>query len=383
MLGNNATSTWNIPFVCDSADDVEVVYTNASGVPLTLLPSQYLLTLNTPAVGTLWGIGATLVYPLMGAPISNGTSLTVSRILPLTQTITIANQGDFAPQVIEEMGDTLIMQIQQVAARTGQIRGTWASGTAYNYADIVLDGAAGSNTNSYYFCAIANTSGTWTTDLGNGDWSLAFPAVQNIAVSSITVVGGAATFDTLTNNFTVLTTNGNVSIETVLGGQIDIITFSGGDINIQTQGASNIALQSGGTLTISGANGSLDGLIIGANSPQDCTVSAFHAIGTTTLDSGASCAQNVRMTTANAGLTLKRGSNGRVGTVIITGTTAVSVTNSLISTSDLISFSLNTVGGTVGAIPVVKTLTPNTSFTVAGSVGDISTYNYYITKSAV
>ena len=39
---------------------------------------------------------------------------------------------------------------------------------------------------------------------------------------------------------------------------------------------------------------------------------------------------------------------------------------------------LGTVGGTVGAIPHVTTITPGTGFTIAGTASDTSTYNYIV-----
>lgn len=86
--------------------------------------------------------------------------------------------------------------------------------------------------------------------------------------------------------------------------------------------------------------------------------------------------------TATSGPVLKRGANGRVGTFVLNGVTPVSVSNSSIAITDAIIFSLNTVGGTVGAYPAIQTITANTGFTVAGTVGDTSTYNYAIIKNA-
>lgn len=101
------------------------------------------------------------------------TSLTIQRQVPLTQETEISNQGDFAPTVTEQALDTLCMELQQVSARTGQLRGTWITNTNYNYGDIVTDGINGNNTGNLYTCALSNTSGVWATDLANGDWSLA------------------------------------------------------------------------------------------------------------------------------------------------------------------------------------------------------------------
>lgn len=66
------------------------------------------------------------------------------------------------------------------------------------------------------------------------------------------------------------------------------------------------------------------------------------------------------------------------GTFIADGASNVTVANPAIKATSIVSFSLNTVGGTVGAIPRVTTITPGTGFTVAGSASDTSTYNYVI-----
>lgn len=118
--------------------------------------------------------------------------------MPLTQLTTISNQGQFTPQVIEQALDLLCLEIQQVSGRTGQIRGTWATGITYNYGDIVQDGTNGLDTLNYYMCAISNTSGTWSTDLAAGDWSLAINVQQlsgfsTSAAASATAAAASAT----------------------------------------------------------------------------------------------------------------------------------------------------------------------------------------------
>jgi hypothetical protein len=66
------------------------------------------------------------------------------------------------------------------------------------------------------------------------------------------------------------------------------------------------------------------------------------------------------------------------GTVVLNGTTPVAVSNALVTADSVIVFTLKTVSGTVGAQPVIETITPGTGFTVAGSASDDSTYNYAI-----
>lgn len=66
------------------------------------------------------------------------------------------------------------------------------------------------------------------------------------------------------------------------------------------------------------------------------------------------------------------------GTFIANGATPVTVTDTNVTANSAIVIALKTVGGTVGAIPAIKTITPTTGFTVAGTASDTSTYNYTI-----
>lgn len=72
------------------------------------------------------------------------------------------------------------------------------------------------------------------------------------------------------------------------------------------------------------------------------------------------------------------GGSGFGGTFIAAGTAPVTVANTNVAIGNAIVISLNTVGGTVGAVPAIKTLTAGVGFTVAATVGDTSTYNYAI-----
>ena len=66
------------------------------------------------------------------------------------------------------------------------------------------------------------------------------------------------------------------------------------------------------------------------------------------------------------------------GTVIANGATGVVVADARVTANSIIIFTLKTVGGTVGAIPAIQTITPGTGFTVAGTASDSSTYSYAI-----
>lgn len=69
---------------------------------------------------------------------------------------------------------------------------------------------------------------------------------------------------------------------------------------------------------------------------------------------------------------------GRTGTFTANGTTPVTVANKNVTPNSAVIVTLKTVGGTVGAIPAIKTITPGTGFTIAGTASDTSVYNYSI-----
>lgn len=80
--------------------------------------------------------------------------------------------------------------------------------------------------------------------------------------------------------------------------------------------------------------------------------------------------------TARSNLGLPSGFHA--GTVTVNGATPVPVTDTNVTASSVIVMTLKTVGGTVGALPTVPTITVATGFTVKATAGDTSVYNYLI-----
>lgn len=66
------------------------------------------------------------------------------------------------------------------------------------------------------------------------------------------------------------------------------------------------------------------------------------------------------------------------GTFVCNGVTPVTVANAVVTANSVVVCCLKTVGGTVGAVPAVKTITPGVGFTIAGTASDTSTYNFII-----
>lgn len=65
-----------------------------------------------------------------------------------------------------------------------------------------------------------------------------------------------------------------------------------------------------------------------------------------------------------------------LGSFVANGTSTVTVADANVTANSIIVPTLQTVGGTVGALPAVKTITPGTGFTVACTASDTSTYAY-------
>jgi hypothetical protein len=75
---------------------------------------------------------------------------------------------------------------------------------------------------------------------------------------------------------------------------------------------------------------------------------------------------------------INRITRGRTSTFTCNGTTPVTVADKRITPQSIVIATLKTVGGTVGAIPSVKTITAGTGFTISGTASDTSVYNYII-----
>lgn len=148
--GNGATTAFNYSFLMPLASDAIVTVVDNLGNQSVLGTTQYSLTgIGNPS-------GGTLNYPLIGSPLASGWSITLQRILPLQQLVSVINQAGFFPAVYESALDNLEMQIQQIAASTGG-----------NYS-IQFPAADPNTLNAVLPAAAARANGTLTFDsLGN------------------------------------------------------------------------------------------------------------------------------------------------------------------------------------------------------------------------
>lgn len=60
------------------------------------------------------------------------------------------------------------------------------------------------------------------------------------------------------------------------------------------------------------------------------------------------------------------------------GSSDVTVSAREVTSDSVVLITIKTVGGTVGAVPAIQTITPGAGFTVAATAGDTSVYNFVV-----
>lgn len=76
---------------------------------------------------------------------------------------------------------------------------------------------------------------------------------------------------------------------------------------------------------------------------------------------------------------LKRGDVNRLAsTFTANGASDVTVAAPEVTANSVVLITLKTVGGTVGAVPAIQTITAGEGFTVAATAADTSVYNYVV-----
>lgn len=117
---NNYTGTsllhaYSYSFYILDEDDLTVTVATAAGVETTLTKTT---DYTVSGVGAANGGTVTLVNAaqawLTSGELTTGYKLTIRRVMDLTQTADIRNQGEFFPETHEDVFDTLVMQVQQL-----------------------------------------------------------------------------------------------------------------------------------------------------------------------------------------------------------------------------------------------------------------------------
>lgn len=145
--GNGVTTVFAFTFKVFAKTDVQVVVTDSTGTPTTLvLDSDYSLVLNVDQDATP---GGSITYPIIGSPLPAISTLTMIGAMTVDQLLDITNGGRFLPQVVENAYDKLTIiaqQQQEVLGRT-------------------LRAAVGTNLNLVFPAASSGKFIRWRTDL--------------------------------------------------------------------------------------------------------------------------------------------------------------------------------------------------------------------------
>lgn len=114
FFGNGVTTVWDLPFRFFDNSDIQASLINPATSLVTplVLGTDYSLTgAGLPEqFGTAPGKITTVV------PVASGMQLYVERVMPVEQLVDIINQGEFFPEVHEDVFDRLCMLIQQSIA---------------------------------------------------------------------------------------------------------------------------------------------------------------------------------------------------------------------------------------------------------------------------
>jgi hypothetical protein len=267
--GNGSTTVFNFSFVADNPSTIQVIYTDANGVQTILSSGLYTLVINAVPVGGLWGIGGTVTYPLVGSPILSGTSLTILRDVPYTQSVSIANQGAFYPQAVEQGLDLLELQIQQV-------QGATASAIQAPPADGVINmtlPAAAARADKFLFFDI---NGLPVAVSSIPSTSLIGPATKLFFLSAYTSLASADAAASTAGG--VLVVDENVTLISNASLSSPQILFAGGKI---TRGTNTLSGNFAGTMSqIFDTQTSTSGLVTFTNHPEFISPQMWGAVDT-------------------------------------------------------------------------------------------------------
>ena len=236
VSGNGATTAFNYGFMIPASNAVVVTLLNTTVTPnisTTVSAGQYNISgLNNPA-------GGSVTYPLSGTPLQSGYYLTISRVLPLIQTISISNQGAFYPSVVGSGLDYDMMALQQIQTQVTNLQNQVNSGSILP----VVAGPGGRFINT----GCSDTAGVGDTFIG---WQSASSCVKAEALPScgsgninqdIEISDAAGTSGNAGNYVQITATAGNTIGNAGTGGAslIFYISSNGASQKLRCNGVGN------------------------------------------------------------------------------------------------------------------------------------------------
>ena len=142
----------------------------------------------------------------------------------------------------------------------GLWKGTWATATAYNIRDIIVDGAAGADTGNVYISIADHTSGTFATDLAATKWEKmidivrAETAVTNATAQAVISTAQAVISTTQATASSTSATASEVSNVSSLAAKTESITARGLSETYRDESNQWAQRAPGSTYTDSGGN---------------------------------------------------------------------------------------------------------------------------------
>lgn len=134
-LGNDATTIFPYTFRIDAAADLTVIIADAVDIQTVLV-----LDVDYTVSGVGVETGGNVTYPIAGAPLPLGSSITIYRHLDILQSTNFINQGEFYAETHESTFDTVVMLIQQMQEqldRTFKVTSTSGDNGDDVYAEIL------------------------------------------------------------------------------------------------------------------------------------------------------------------------------------------------------------------------------------------------------
>lgn len=155
--------SYSFSFLIYDEDDLTITHTDTLGNRTVLTKTtDYTVTINSGSSG---GSVTTTYSETTGV-------IEISRVLEYTQNTNWENEGALDMELLEQDFDKIVMLLQQLKAEfyrapaQANLRGAWATATAYVEGDVVWDSVG----EVFYACYTAHTSGTLATDVAAGYW---------------------------------------------------------------------------------------------------------------------------------------------------------------------------------------------------------------------
>lgn len=253
--GNGVTTSWTFQFLIPTTASCVVQILDTTVDPETV---ETLASVDFSVSGVGVTSGGVVTYPLSGTPLTSGQYLTIYRVLPLTQTSSIANAGNLYPTVIENALDYRMMVAQQLQTAIDAVEAQLDDPTPG-----IVESTAGEFTTVVADTATFGTLTATTASIG----TMIFDGAQfdtSITVRSVT--SGQTVTLSSTSSFTPLTLTQSAAALTVhlppspTDGQISGFSFDQ-NITALTVSGNGSTLKNAPVTTSAWASGSVFGWV--------------------------------------------------------------------------------------------------------------------------